>query len=105
MSTKKEGKKKKVFYALLNDKAIDKEIKYNSAWSNKKESFNSKEEKQYFCFVLFCFLIKKRGKLLSWLMRKLRAFTEERMNISGHPGRLQRRESVRANVLQEEAQP
>lgn len=35
-------------------------------------------------------------------MRKLKAFTEEKINLSGPPRRLQRREPVRANVLQEE---
>lgn len=35
-------------------------------------------------------------------MRKLRAFVEERINLSGPSRRLQRTESVRAHVLQEE---
>ena len=55
----------------------------------------------FFVWVFF-FYIKKHRKPLSWLMRKLRAFIEERINLSGPPRRLQRRESVRANVLQEE---
>lgn len=35
-------------------------------------------------------------------MKKFRAFVEERINLSGPPRRLQRTESVRAHVLQEE---
>lgn len=73
--------------------------------TKKRASTPRKQNNDDDFFKFFFFLSKKSGKLLAWLMMKLRAFTGERMNISGHPGRLQRRESVRANVLEEEVQP